>query len=331
MLTLYPHQREGVDFLKANRRVILADDMGLGKSAEIIRTCEEIPYPETVKERVSGALVVVPASLRLLWGEELQKWTPTARVVIVGAEDESFYDREEQIKQPADYTVVSYEAIITLTNQAEFTQAKAFGDVKAKKQAIDPRHLPSLLKRKYSRFIFDEAHRLRGRSTKAYEAARLLVKGNSNRQLVIMATGTPVITRAEELWSYLSILYPEQYPSSWRWADEWCTQVRNRFSGYNEVTGVRDPQKLQEALQNVILRRTKAQVLTLPSRTFVNIPVKLTVAENRMYTELKQRRHTTYKGVEIEAPNGAVLALRLQQICTSADTFLPGSTDPAEF
>lgn len=332
MLTLYPHQREGVDFLTANHRVILADDMGLGKSAEIIHTCEEILYPEN---RTSGALVVVPASLRLLWGEELLKWSPAARVVIVGAENEDFDIRQEQIKQSSDYTVVSYEMIITITHKAEFEKAKAEEDTKARakarKKAIDQRHLPTLLKRKYSRFIFDEAHRLRGRSTKAYEAAKMLVKSNPDRQLVIMATGTPVITRPEELWSYLSILYPEQYGSFWKWAEEWCTQQRNYFSGYNEVTGIRDPQKLQETLKNVILRRTKAQVLNLPPRTFVNIPVKLTMPETRMYTELKKRRHTTYKGVEIEAPNGAVLALRLQQICTSPDTFLTNGTDPGEF
>lgn len=67
---LRPFQRAGIAYLLRHRKVVLADDMGTGKSVQSIATvttagCQRI-------------LVVCPASLKLNWKREILQWTGEA-------------------------------------------------------------------------------------------------------------------------------------------------------------------------------------------------------------------------------------------------------------
>lgn len=58
--TLFPHQREGVDFLIEKGRGILADEMGIGKTRQAIYASE------------GRTIIVCPASVKYGWVRELQ-------------------------------------------------------------------------------------------------------------------------------------------------------------------------------------------------------------------------------------------------------------------
>jgi len=65
---LKPFQRAGVSYLLARRRAFLADEQGLGKTIEALAALEaDGAYP---------AVVVCPASLKLNWLRELERWLP---------------------------------------------------------------------------------------------------------------------------------------------------------------------------------------------------------------------------------------------------------------
>ena len=69
---LKPFQRAGVRYLLAQRRAFLADEQGLGKTIEALATLEaDSAYP---------AVVVCPASLKLNWLRELERWLPDRSV-----------------------------------------------------------------------------------------------------------------------------------------------------------------------------------------------------------------------------------------------------------
>ena len=67
---LKPFQRAGVEYLLKQRRAFLADEQGLGKTIEALATIEaDDAYP---------AIVVCPASLKLNWMREIERWLPGA-------------------------------------------------------------------------------------------------------------------------------------------------------------------------------------------------------------------------------------------------------------
>ncbi len=73
---LKPFQRAGVAYLLAQRRAFLADEQGLGKTIEALATLEaDEAYP---------AIVVCPASLKLNWMREIERWLPGRTVAAAG-------------------------------------------------------------------------------------------------------------------------------------------------------------------------------------------------------------------------------------------------------
>ena len=66
---LHPYQRKGVQFLRKNKRAYLADQMGLGKTAQAIMAARSLP-------KLRSVLVVCPAVAVLNWERELGKWWP---------------------------------------------------------------------------------------------------------------------------------------------------------------------------------------------------------------------------------------------------------------
>ena len=68
---LYPFQRTGVQEIERwNGRVLLADDMGLGKSAQALSWLYSTP------KDCFPALIVIPASLKINWQREAAMWAP---------------------------------------------------------------------------------------------------------------------------------------------------------------------------------------------------------------------------------------------------------------
>ena len=71
---LLPYQREGVRFVLARRgRALIADEMGLGKTLQALASaCCLHAFP---------LLIVCPATLRLVWASECEKWLPRQAAV----------------------------------------------------------------------------------------------------------------------------------------------------------------------------------------------------------------------------------------------------------
>lgn len=61
-----PYQQAGIEFMVERPNVLLADPPGLGKTIEIAGTLNQLHPPRV--------LIICPASLRLNWIQELQKW-----------------------------------------------------------------------------------------------------------------------------------------------------------------------------------------------------------------------------------------------------------------
>jgi SWI/SNF-related matrix-associated actin-dependent regulator 1 of chromatin subfamily A len=244
---LKPFQRAGVTYLLAQRRAFLADEQGLGKTIEALATLEaDNAYP---------AVVVCPASLKLNWMRELERWLParTAQALSgtgaraasacgpdgtgANAADASIPTARVPIP-PADVTVVNYDILAA--------RALALA-------AMAPRAL-----------VLDESHYCKNAAAKRTQAVARLAASVPSDGLVLALTGTPVMNRPPELISQLRILG--------RLADFGSgAQFGERFRGPDAHV------RLHWHLRSrCFVRRLKADVLPqLPAKTRAVVPVEL--------------------------------------------------------
>ena len=152
-------------------RVLLADEVGLGKTVEAGMVLKEY----ILRGMVQRALVLVPASLVGQWREELQSkfgiTCATTQDELLRRDPEGFW------AQPC---VI---ASLALARRAEHT-----------------RHLEA---RAYDLVIVDEAHHLRDRASQSYR----LVDG-LNKRFLLLLSATPVQNSMVELYNLLTLLKP---------------------------------------------------------------------------------------------------------------------------
>ena len=105
----YEHQVEGIKWLWLNRRGILGDDPGLGKSLQAVCASE---FP---------ALVVCPSKLKVNWMREFGSWRPgTICAIISGTELPPQPMREAQV------VIINYDI---LTAHADWIKARNFATI----------------------------------------------------------------------------------------------------------------------------------------------------------------------------------------------------------
>jgi SWI/SNF-related matrix-associated actin-dependent regulator of chromatin subfamily A-like protein 1 len=162
--TLEPFQWAAVRYALRARRAFLADEQGLGKTVEALATLEaDAAFP---------AIVVCPASLKLNWEREAQRWLPHRSVAVI----------EGRMVAPprADVTIVNYEVVAS--------------------------HRDALARRGPRALVVDESHYCKNAQAKRTRAVRRLAEGLPRDALRLALTGTPVLNHAEELISQLRVL-----------------------------------------------------------------------------------------------------------------------------
>lgn len=106
---LFPFQAEAVERMLERKRLIVAYEMGLGKTVITINACEQL----LEDDRVEAGLVVVPASLKYQWLKQIEKFTGGAAnaMVIDGtpAQREAQYRRAQTW---SEYTILNYEQVV---------------------------------------------------------------------------------------------------------------------------------------------------------------------------------------------------------------------------
>jgi superfamily II DNA or RNA helicase len=173
---LRDYQREGVGWMEFLRRFsfggCLADDMGVGKTAQMLAVLETRRAARAAGEKTGPSLVVVPKSLVFNWKQEAARFTPMLRVL--------------------DYTGVGrtgtelsgYDVVIT-----------TYGTLRR-----DAAHLKDVA---FDYVVLDEAQAVKNASSESAKAVRLL----NGRHRVAMS-GTPVENHLGELWSLFDFLNP---------------------------------------------------------------------------------------------------------------------------
>ncbi len=159
---LRPFQGAAVDYALRARRTFLSDEPGLGKTIQALATLEAADaYP---------ALVVAPASLRLNWLREAERWLPhRTRAGLSGGDAIT-----------TNISVASYEIAHTLVEGTTATPPRAL--------------------------ILDESHFCKNPTARRTQAVTAIAAALPEDAIVLLLSGTPVLNRPEELAAQLKIL-----------------------------------------------------------------------------------------------------------------------------
>jgi superfamily II DNA or RNA helicase len=175
-----PHQVDASLFAlhsPLSRGVILADEVGLGKTIEA-----SLVIAQRWAERRRRILLVVPASLRKQWQQELRDKFSLPSTIL---ETKTFRDAEKAGRlRPFDVT----DAIIITSY--EF----------AARRADDVRLIP------WDLVIFDEAHRLRNVYKKSGSSRAKALRTALAERFKILLTATPLQNSMMELYGLVSVL-----------------------------------------------------------------------------------------------------------------------------
>lgn len=90
-----PYQREGVGYLRARSRAMLADEMGIGKSMQALSAA---PHGAPL-------LVVAPALAKGVWKLQANEWAPDRRVAILSGRGSFRWPR------PGEMIVINYDVL----------------------------------------------------------------------------------------------------------------------------------------------------------------------------------------------------------------------------
>jgi SNF2 family DNA or RNA helicase len=170
------YQKDGLGWMHFLREFdfggCLADDMGVGKTAQVLALLETRRALRADGETIGPSLVVVPKSLVFNWKQEAERFTPQLRVL-----DYTGIGRNAKDVALWDLVVTTYG---TLRQDAVELSGIEFDYV-----------------------VLDEAQAIKNASTASAKAARLLRAKHR-----IAMSGTPVENHIGELWSLFEFLNP---------------------------------------------------------------------------------------------------------------------------
>jgi len=137
--------------------------------------------------------------------------------------------------------------------------------------------------------VMDEVHKIKGGAnvsgpTAIWEAVRDTVEKS---RFLMMLTGTPLVNKVEEMWSYLHIFDRDAFPD--------VKQFRKAYAGFQEVvTSNRftvDAEKLlRQGLRGRLIRRTASEVgLELPPVTYVEKNLTHNVEQAKYYKQMQEQ------------------------------------------
>lgn len=178
-----------------NRKLLIADEVGLGKTIEAGHIMLELK----ARRELNHILIVCPKSLQKKWKEELSMKFGL-QFKIYENQDELLSDMQEH--RVAIHAIVNYEKI-RLKKEKSSDKSSFKNDV--------PTNIVDYLRKNnfhFSLVLCDEAHKMRNSSTQTYKGAEIIM---SQANAAVFLTATPIMISTENLYNLLHLLDNTRY------------------------------------------------------------------------------------------------------------------------
>jgi SNF2 family DNA or RNA helicase len=235
-------------------RALLSDEVGLGKTIEAGLVLKEY----LTRGLVRRFLVLTVPSLIDQWAEELESKFGLRPVT---SNQPEFRNEPERFWTEESALIAS---IHTFKQDTHFALAA---------------------RRPWDMVIVDEAHYLRNRTSRAWQAVNALP-----RQFVLLLTATPVQNSLEDLYNLVTLLKPGHLPSP--------KEFRQRFINRDRPYEPREPEQLRQLLGQVMIRNTRANAgIQMPSRRAETVLYEPEPEEREFWQEWDDELRTALGGM----------------------------------
>lgn len=246
----YEYQREGICFGLENKRIIIGDEPGLGKTLQSIGIVDTAgAYP---------CLVICPSSLKINWQREFEKFTDKSAIVL-----------DNNVRTTWGYLLTMGVHQVAIVNYESLRKFFVW-DIKGGKQfrLKDVVFNPQI--KAFKSIIIDESHRVKDPSAQQ----TIFTKGLSvGKDWCILLSGTPVVNRPEDLIAQLSIMNRlGEFGGRAKFIADYCTDPKDKTATPAVPLSVLSKQLYDTCM----IRREKAKVLPqLPDKTRVDLYVEI--------------------------------------------------------
>jgi len=257
---LYKHQVVGAMFLDKVRNMLLALDMGTGK------TIISIAYVEM--NNFEKVFVITPNSLKFNYYQEIKKFTNSKAYIINWKKNE--YTIEE-----SKYIIVNYDYFNSSNSKKVLNK---FNDLNIGK--IDC-------------LISDESHKLANNQSNTFKNFKKIFKKDkfkNNLISKIFMSGTPAPSKVAQLYTQLNQISPLEFATKKYFLEYYCGMTYD-INGFGWVLN-KDETKYEELFYKIspfTYRKKKRDVLKdLPEKTYQKVILEMTSKEYKLYDEIEK-------------------------------------------
>lgn len=287
---LRPYQKAGVQWLNLLSSLglgaCLADDMGLGKTIQVLSL---LLIRKEEKKSTRPNLLIVPASLLSNWADEIARFTPGLKAIILHASDMRPDDMAKLGKAGyagLDLVITSYGSLLRMTDLAETS---------------------------WGLVILDEAQAIKNPATKQTIAAKKL-----KSQARIALTGTPVENQLGDLWSIFDFINPGLLGTAKEFTKYSKTIIDRPHNPYGDLRNLISPYILRR------MKTDKSIISDLPDKTELHAYCSMSRKQVALYTQAVTELAEALKDADGIQRKGLVLTsiIRLKQICNHPSQWL---------
>ena len=247
----YEYQREGIRFGLKNKRVIIGDEPGLGKTLQSIGIVDTAnAYP---------CLVICPSSLKINWQREFEKFTDKSAIVL-----------DNNVRTTWGYLLTMGVHQVAIVNYESLRKYFVW-DIKSDGKTFrlkDVVFCPQI--QAFKSIIIDESHRVKDPTAQQ----TIFTKGLSvGKEWCILLSGTPVVNRPEDLIAQLSIMNRlGEFGGRTKFIADYCTDAKDKTA----EPAVPLSELSKQLYDTCMIRREKAKVLPqLPDKTRVDLHIEI--------------------------------------------------------
>ena len=289
-------QKESIEFLLKNKKCILANGMGTGKTITTVVSAME-----------SGAkkiLIICPASLKSTWKREIcyyndetdvtiingSKWETNTRFTIVNYDIlDNFYkiptEPVFEKKQLEDGTISRIPKMIKGANgkKVQKTRKSLKKDIIKKCLEESPMFLEN-----FDCVILDEAHKLSNNTSIRYRTIEDFLK-RSNIPYVFLLTGTPLTNKPMNLYHILKLIDADVTRDYRYYVKRYCDGKTIKLKTGEEImlsNGATNLDELKEKIKHVYIRILLTEMTDMVNKEIETRYYDLTPSQMNRYNEL---------------------------------------------